>query len=238
MKLQSNYEKTLRYVRQNERRLTYDIGYHLERRDDGAFVYGCEIVQELSDGRISSAATQMLDFRGAPDAAERYLIGKLEQMVENLPEEWESDRYRNRKETDESAVARANLVSGMVGCWPDFHDAEVLAVTLRRVEANGSAHTDMELTIRYAWYKTPALSDRMKVRITFLFESVEGPDFSIDNVAHPSWIYDLRFSHCGDGRIQIDLNPSIGFSILLYCRVATVTQVEPLEQCSSVGQRL
>ncbi|KAB1584219.1 hypothetical protein C5O75_036210 [Burkholderia cepacia] len=235
MQLQSNYSKTFRYVRQNERRLTYDIGYHINQRDDGTFIYGYEIVQELSDGRIGSAASA-LDFRGSAEEAERYLIKKLEEMVEGLPESWESDRYRNRKETDESAVKYAWLIRSIFGYWPRFHDAEVLAITLRRVSSNGAWRTDMELTIRHSGQDNPARNgQQVPCRITFLLEDVEGSEFTTENVSYPSWIYDLRFSRCDDGRTQIDLYPSTGFSVLLYCRAATVTCVEP---CSSANESI
>ncbi|MFM0492026.1 Imm50 family immunity protein [Paraburkholderia graminis] len=227
MQLQSNYAKTFRCVRQNERRLPYDIGYHLIQRDDGTFIYGFEIVQEKGNGRLASGATT-LDFRGSLEEAERYLVNKLELIVEGLPESWESDRYKNRKETDESAVKHAWLIRSIFGYWPNFHDAEVLEVTLRRVNANGAWHTDMELVIRHSGQDNPAWNGHhAPCRITFFLEEVEGSRFTTENVSDPSWIYDLRFSHCDDGRIQVDLNPSTGLDILLYCRAATVTRIEP-----------
>ncbi|WP_338641921.1 Imm50 family immunity protein [Burkholderia pyrrocinia] len=227
MQLQSNYPKTFRYVRQNERRLPYDIGYYLSQHGDGTIIVGYEIVQALHNGRISSGANT-LDFRGSLDEAERYLIKKLETIVEDLPELWESDRYRNRKDTDESAVKHAWLIRSVFGYWPKFHDAEVLAVTLRRVNSNGAWHTDMELTIRHGGQNNPASNGQQEpCRITFLLEDVEGSEFTTENVSYPSWIYDLRFSHCDDRRIQIDLNPSTGFDVLLYCRAATVIRIEP-----------
>ncbi|MBN3834897.1 Imm50 family immunity protein [Burkholderia sp. Ac-20344] len=227
MQLQSNYPNTFKYVRQNARRLPYDIGYYLSEHSDGTIIVGYEIVQASHNGRIGCAATT-LDFRGSLEEAERYLIKKLETMVEGLPESWESDQYRNRKETDESAVEHAWLIRSVFGYWPKFHDAGVLAITLRRVNANGGWHTDMELTIRHAGQDNPAWNGPpTPCRITFLLEEVEGTEFATENVSLPSWIYDLRFSHCDDGRIQIDLYPSTGFEILLYCRAATVIRIEP-----------
>ncbi|WP_107311515.1 Imm50 family immunity protein [Burkholderia metallica] len=227
MQLQSNYPNTFRYVRQNARRLPYDIGYYLTPRADGTIIVGYEIVQASHNGRLGCGATT-LDFRGSLEEAERYLIRKLETMVEDLPESWESDRYRNRKETDESAVGHAWLIRSVFGYWPTFHDAEVLALVLRRVNANGGWRTDMELTIRHEGQDNPAWSGpQTPCRITFRFEAVEGSEFTTENVTYSSWIHDLRFSHCDDGRIQIDLNPSTGFDILLYCRAATVIRIEP-----------
>ncbi|HGL6717792.1 immunity 50 family protein [Burkholderia contaminans] len=227
MPLQSNYPNTLHYVRQSARRLTYDIGYYLSPHSDGSITVGYEIVQAARHGRIGCAATT-LDFRGSLEEAERYLVKQLEAMVEDLPESWESDQYRNRKETDERAVEHAWLIRSVYGYWPKFHDAGVLAIALRRVNVNGGWQTDMELTIRHAGQDNPAWKGpQTPCRITFLFEDVEGTEFATENVALPSWIYDLRFSHCDDGRVQIDLYPSTGFGILLYCRAATVIRIEP-----------
>ncbi|KWF37697.1 hypothetical protein WT56_03085 [Burkholderia pseudomultivorans] len=227
MQLQSNYAKTFRYIRQNARRLPYDIRYHLVQRDDGRIVYGFEIVQESSDGRIGSGAAA-LDFCGSLEDAEQYLIGKLQQMVETLPESWESGPARARPQTDESAVEHGWLIRRIFGDWPSFHDAELLSVTLRRVASNGAAHTDMELTLRHDGQDNPAGSvPPTPCRITFVFEQVDGDTFSTENVCYPSWIYDLRFSRCDDGRIQIDLYPSTGFEILLQCRAARVARIEP-----------
>ena len=64
-------------------------------------------------------------------------------------------------------------------------------------------------------------------KLTFLLEDVDGEEFITENVRHPSWINDLRFSRCDDGRVQVDLEPSTGFSLLVYCAVARVTRVEP-----------
>lgn len=46
-------------------------------------------------------------------------------------------------------------------------------------------------------------------------------------MSDPSWINDLHFSRCDEGRVQVDLDPSTGFSILVYCAVARVIRVEP-----------
>lgn len=227
MRLQSNYENTFKYVRKNARGLTYDIGYHLYQRDDGTFIYGFEIVQEACDGRLGSGAS-VLNFRGTPDQAENYLRNMLEEMVEKLPDVWESDRYRNRKETDEGAVTDGWLVRRIYGYWPAFHDAEVLSVTLRRRASDGKWHTDMELVLHHWGQDNPNRQGKDEhCKLTFLLEDVDGEEFITENVRHPSWINDLRFSRCDDGRVQVDLEPSTGFSLLVYCAVARVTRVEP-----------
>jgi hypothetical protein len=227
MKLKSNYPNTLSYVRQNKRGLTYDIGYRLYQSDDSSFTYGFEIVQELYDGRVSSGATA-LDFFGSHEEAEHYLVEKLKQMVERLPEGWETDRFRNRKDTDESAVKNAWIVRRLYGYWPEYHDAELIGVALRRRRLDKAWHTDIELTIRHSGQDNPEWKTKEEpCLITILLEDSTGDEFVTDDVASPSWINELLFSHCEDGRIQVDLDPSSGFSMLLYCSAAVVTRIEP-----------
>ena len=100
MHLRANYQKTFKYTRENARRLTYDIGYRLNQRDDGTFVYGYEVVQEHYDGCIGTGATA-LNFEGPYDDAEEYLRQMLKEMIDKLPEYWESDQDRNRSEEGE-----------------------------------------------------------------------------------------------------------------------------------------
>jgi hypothetical protein len=227
MKLKSNYQKTFQYVRKNARNLTYDVGYRLYQRDDGSYVYGWEIVQEAHDGRLGSGATA-LNFEGTFQDAETHLRNILSEKIECLPEEWESDRFKNRKETDESALTNGWLVRRIFGYWPEFHDAEILSVALYRRPAGTGARTDLELSIHHWGQDDPDWKEQgPHCRLTFLLEGVEGQEFATENVAHPSYISDLRFSHCEDGRIQMDLDPSSGFSILLYCKVARLVSVEP-----------
>ncbi|EMN1926435.1 hypothetical protein RVV18_000798 [Burkholderia ambifaria] len=227
MRLQSNYANTFKYVRKSARGLTYDVGYCLYRRDDGTFIYGFEIVQEACDGRLGSGAT-VLNFRGTPEQAEKYLRNTLEEMIEKLPEGWESDRNRNRKETDEGAVIDSWLIRRIYGYWPRFHDAELLSVSLRRRVSDGKGQADMELVLYHWGQDNPEWQgENRHCKLTFLLEDVDGDEFATGNVSDPSWIYDLRFSRCDDGRIQVDLEPSTGFSLLLYCAVARVICVEP-----------
>lgn len=227
MKLKSNYDKTFQYVRKNARGLTYDVGYHLYQRDDGTFIYGSEIVQEAYDGRIGGGAS-VLNFHGTKEQAEEYLRSVLEETIEKLPEYWESNRNRNRKETDEGAVNDAWLIRRIFGYWPEFHDAEILSVALRRRTSGGRPCTDMEFSIHHWGQDNPnSKGDDVHCKLTFLLEDVAGQEFVTDNVADPSYIGDLRFSRCDDGRIQVDLEPSTGFSLLLYCTVARVMCVEP-----------
>lgn len=230
MHLKANYQKTFKYTRQNARRLTYDVGYRLIQRDDGTFVYGYEIVQEQYDGSIGGGAIS-LNYEGSYDDAEAYLRQLLKEQIETLPEYWESDQQRNRKETDEAAVTDAWLIRRIFGYWPKFHDAEVLSIELRRRTSANHSCTDLEFSLHHWGQDNPTgKGEHAHCKITFLLEDVEGKEFDIENVAHPSYIGDLRFSPCDDGRIQVDLNPSSGVSMLLYCAVARVQRIEPFRR--------
>jgi Immunity protein 50 len=134
----------------------------------------------------------------------------------------------HRKETDESAVTNAWLIRRIFGYWPVFHDAELLSVTLRRRTSGGKWQTDIELTLHHWGQDNPTWHGKdVHCKLTFLLEDVDGTEFTTENVSHPSWVNDLRFSRRDDGRIQVDLEPSTGFSLLLNCAVARVTRVEP-----------
>ncbi|MFM0158669.1 Imm50 family immunity protein [Paraburkholderia sediminicola] len=227
MKLKSNYEKTFRYVRQNSRGLTYDIGYRLYQRDDESFIYGFEIAQENYDGRTGGGATP-LNFQGTFAQAEEYLRNRLQETVEQLPEEWESDRFRNRKETDESALTSGSLIRRIFGYWPSFHDAEMLSIAQHRHSFGSKARSDLTFSIHHWGQDNPDWKEEgIHCKLTFLLEDVRGSDFSTHDISDPCHIGDLRFSWCDDGRVQVDLHPSTGFSLLLYCKVARLISIEP-----------
>jgi hypothetical protein len=227
MKLQANYDHTYQYVRKNARGLTYDIGYQVYQRNDSSFIYGFEVVQEASDGRFGSGASA-LNFDGTREEAEARVRELVEQQIENLPEEYESERFRNRKETDEGAVTDGWLIRRIYGYWPLFHDAELLSVTLRQYAFNGKRRTDMELVVHHSGQDNPEWEGRkVHCKLRFLFEDVQGNEFATHDISDPSWINDLRFSKRADGRVEIDLEPSTGFSILLNCAAVRLASVEP-----------
>jgi hypothetical protein len=227
MKLKSNYQMTFKYVRKNVLGLTYDVGYRLYQRDDGTYVYGWEIVQDACDGRLGGGASA-LNFQGTYAEAEAHLRDTLVETIERLPDAWESNRYRNRKESDESAVTDGWLIHRIFQYWPKFHVAEILSIALHRRSAHSDPRTDLELSIHHWGQDDPNWKEEgPHCKLTFLLEDVEGKELITDNVADPSYVSDLRFSRCDDGRIQIDLDPASGFSLLLYCKVARLVSVEP-----------
>lgn len=132
------------------------------------------------------------------------------------------------KETDESVVTNAWLIRRIFGYWPVFHDAELLSVTLLRRSSGGKGRTDIELTLHHWGQDNPVWQGKdVHCKLTFLLEDADGTGFATENVSHPSWISDLRFSRSDDGRIHVNLEPSTGFSLMLHCAVARVTCVEP-----------
>lgn len=86
MKLQAGYDQTFRYVRKNARGLTYDVGFHVYRRNDGTFIFGYEVVQEATDCRFGNGASR-LDFEGTREEAEAHVRALLEKMIDNLRDE-------------------------------------------------------------------------------------------------------------------------------------------------------
>ena len=121
MKLRASYDHTYQYVRKNERALTYDIGYQVYQRNDGSYVYGYEVVRESSDGCFGSGASP-LHFEGPRDKAEARVRELIEKRIECLPDEYESERFRYRQESDEGAVTDGWLIRRIYGYWPAFHE--------------------------------------------------------------------------------------------------------------------
>jgi hypothetical protein len=227
MKLRANYEHTYQYQCKNAPARIYDIGYQVYQRNDGSYVYGYEVVQESSDGWFGNGATA-LHCDGDKEQAEARVRGIVEEQIERLHEEQEPRLPLHRNATDETVVTNAWLIRHIYGYWPSFHDAKMSSVSLRQISVAQQWRTDMEISVHY---RTPNNSSRqvekIDCKLTFLLEDVAGEEFSTDNVRFTNWINDLRFSRIEDGRIQIDLEPSFGFSILLTCASARLVSVEP-----------
>jgi hypothetical protein len=227
MRLRANYDHTYQYVRKNERALTYDIGYQVYQRNDSSYVYGFEVVRESSDGWFGSGASP-LHFEGPRVKAEARVRELIEQRIESLPDEYESERFRYRKETDEGAVTDGWLIRRIYGYWPPFHDAQLLSVSVRQYAVGDAHRTDIEMSIHHWGQDNPQwMGDSLHCKFTFLFEDVAGDEFSTEDVSVPNWINDIRFSRRDDGRIDVDVDPSAGLSIFLHCATARLLSVEP-----------
>jgi hypothetical protein len=227
MRLRAGYDQTYQYVRKNARALTYDVGYQIYQRNDGSYIFGYEVVQESSDGWFGSGGSP-LQFEGSRQDAEARVRNLIEQRIERLPDEYESERFRHRKETDPGAVTDGWLVTRIYGYWPSFHDAELMSVSLRQHTVDGKRRTDMELAIHHQGQDNPKWhGERVQCKLSFLLEDVAGDEFSTEDVSAPNWINDIRFSRRDDGRIDVDVDPSAGLSIFLHCATARLLSVEP-----------
>ncbi|MFM0607121.1 Imm50 family immunity protein [Paraburkholderia sediminicola] len=227
MKPEANYDHAFQHIRQNARRLPYDVSFSVYQRGDGTFVFGYIVKQDTNDVRFGSGAS-VLDCKGSLEEAEMHARSVLVKMIEDLPEQYESDRFKFRKETDESVVTDGWLIRRIYGYWPEFHDAQLLSVALRQHAVNGERQTDMELALHHwgqdnrEWH-----GDKAHCKLTFLLEDVKGEEFATHNVADPGWINELRFTRRDDGRLEVDLEPSSGFSMLLNCATVRLLSVEP-----------
>jgi hypothetical protein len=227
MKLRVNYEHTYQYVRKNALSRTYDIGFQVYQRNDGSYIYGYEVVQESSDGWFGNGASP-LQFDGTKEQAETRVREMIEQRIEALSSEYESERFKHRNATDEGVVTDGWLIRRIYGYWPVFHDAQMLSVSLRQFSSANKGRVNMEMSIHHWGQDNPDWQgERLDCKLTFLFEDVSGDEFSTDDVSLINWISDLRFSRVENGRIQVDLEPSYGFSILLNCASARLLSVEP-----------
>lgn len=227
MRLRADYDHTYRYVRKNERALTYDIGYHVYQRSDGSYVYGFEVARESSEGWFGSGASP-LDFEGPRHGAEARVRELIEQQIECLPEHYESERFNRHQETDESVVTDGWLIRRIYGYWPAFHDAQLLEVSLRRYALGDKQQADMEMCIHHGGQDNPEWNgENLHCKLTFQLKDVAGDEFSTEEVNVPNWINDMRFSRRDDGRIDVDVEPSAGLPIFLHCAVVRLVSVEP-----------
>lgn len=226
-KLRSSYDHAYRYVRKNQRALTYDIGYQVYQRNDGSYVYGFEVMQESSDGRFGNGASP-LQFEGPRDEAEALVRQLIEQQIERLPECFELERFCHRKETDERLVANGWLVRQIYGYWPAFHDAQLLEVSLSRRTLADKPRVDMELSVLHSGQDNPEWSgDGAHCKLTFLFEDVAGDEFSTENVSVPNWINEIWLSGRDDDRVEVDVDLLNGPSVCLHCATVRLLSVKP-----------
>lgn len=132
-----------------------------------------------------------------------------------------------------------NLVEGpekverIFGCWPDFHDAEVLSIVLDRTPAAGGP------TVRIAVHAFEMTREvdasghyvlRNHVVVTFLLRDAEV--VRLEGFNHQNVLDGLRFSRpekpVAEGMaVEVQLEPSFGVSAIFQCARAEVVSVEP-----------
>jgi len=227
VKLRSSSDHVYRYVRKNERALTYDIGYQVYQRNDGSYVYGFEVMRESSDGCFGSGASP-LQFEGPRDEAEALARQLIEQQIERLPERFESERFHHRKKTDEGVVTNGWLIRRIYGYWPAFHDAKIQEVSVFHRTLADKPRVDMELSVLHSGQDNSEWEgEGAHCKLTFLFEDVAGDEFSTENGNVPNWIDEIRLSRRDDGRVEVDVDPSSGPSICLHCATVRLLSVKP-----------
>ena len=126
------------------------------------------------------------------------------------------------------------LVTDWFGCWPSFHDAEILSMHLDREPLTGDVGPS--LTVRFHAFEMTREIDgdgRYKLEkhaiVTFDFDGVEElalRDFNYQNV-----IACLTFAEgtTEEGRpgLQVHFQAIFGVGCLFQCLVARVRSVEP-----------
>lgn len=125
------------------------------------------------------------------------------------------------------------LVLRALGCWPAFHDAEVIRFSLARGATPEANQSDLELDVQIREYETRhegtaqyELVQIKNVLIEFSFAGVEGvqvEDFNFHNVID-SLTLDNEVSDGGE-RIRVQVESIYGFGAAWLCRSAKVKDV-------------
>lgn len=136
----------------------------------------------------------------------------------------------------EARVAGADRLTSRFGCWPSFHDAEVVRFALDRRGANGPT---AEMLV-HAWLTTDTVDDRgYCVRekhslVRFLFERVSEIELSEFNGQNVLFDLDVAAEMIdGERAFRVTFVPSYGLGGSLVCGHVAVAEVSP---CNERGE--
>jgi len=139
-------------------------------------------------------------------------------------------------------IENAELLTHLFGHWPDFHDAEVIAL---RLEATGRAGSSLEADFEIAEMSSGVdergfYRDRQRVRATLRFGDIRRlrlEDFLHQNVLSSLELaaagpddYDEVFGACKEGRrkYRVGWGSAIGCAADFLCESVTVLSASPV----------
>jgi Immunity protein 50 len=136
-------------------------------------------------------------------------------------------------------VEGSDKVERIFGLWPDFHDAEVLSITLDRAPADSGP------TVRIAVHAFEMAKEvdasghyvlRNHVVVTFALHGAEV--VRLQGFNHQNVLSDLSFSKPAEPvaegmAVEVELEPSYGVAAIFQCARAEVVSVEPFDPARS-----
>ncbi|MCC6155952.1 MAG: hypothetical protein IT367_19450 [Candidatus Hydrogenedentes bacterium] len=127
-------------------------------------------------------------------------------------------------------IKSTTLVTDVYGCWPRFHDAEVIRIVLDRGTADGGPSLAMDIKTFEMTSEVDAkghfvLRNEKVVSLRFLsVTELELCDFNRQNV-----LLELEISRIsgdgGDSRFEVSLNASYGVAGSFRCREIKVEEI-------------
>ena len=118
--------------------------------------------------------------------------------------------------TPESVLGAEKLTSRYGGCWPSFHDAELIELRLHRGNfIAGPSHPDLlgpELIVKIrTWIEAPGT---LPTLATLRFGGVE--DLEMSGFNHQNVILDLSIKSAADG-FDVTFRAAFGLGIAFHC---------------------
>jgi hypothetical protein len=131
-------------------------------------------------------------------------------------------------------IVNHKLITDWFGCWPSFHDAEVLSMHLDRKPPESRPGPSLTVRIR-AFEMTSEVDDRGYYKvikdaiIALEFDGVEEIALDGFNCQNAIWQLDIEETVNGDKQpvLGVSLSPSFGVRCDLRCGLARVKSVEP-----------
>lgn len=134
------------------------------------------------------------------------------------------------------SIPGTELVLSALGCWPSFHDAEVIHFRLSRGVTPDAKKSDAELDIQVREYEARhegtaqyelVQSKNFVIRFAFAgVENVQVEDFNFQNVIN-SLSFDNETAEGGE-RIRVEVESIYGFGASWLCSSAKVAGVSSL----------
>jgi hypothetical protein len=126
------------------------------------------------------------------------------------------------------------LITDWFGCWPSFHDAEVLSMHLDRRSSEKGCGS--KLTVRiHAYEMTSEVDERGRYKtikhviITLEFDGVQ--EIALDDFNCQNSLWDLSLEEAVDEderpALGVSFRPSFGVRCDFRCTLARVTSIEP-----------
>jgi hypothetical protein len=124
-------------------------------------------------------------------------------------------------------IGNAALVTDIFGCWPSFHDAEILTLTLNR---KGPDAPVLNLSVHH-WELTPEVDSKGRYVLknhtltTFRFSKID--HLKLDGFNHQNVLWELEIVRDpGSGRYSVGLPSSFGCEGSFTCdRVLVISAV-------------